>query len=137
MKNIISQIIKFLGVSGIGWILDFCTYTLLGFVCNNLAINNVISSWVGVTFVFAFSRKKIFLDNNHISIKWKYLIYLLYQAILIFLISKLLVIVNMLILEYVAISFVQNISAIASKVIVTPITMITNFIVMKIVIEKL
>ena len=137
MKNLIPQAVKFLGFSGIGWILDFFTYTLLGIFSENLALNNIISSWVGVTFVFMFATKKIFSDNNHIPLKLKYLIYLLYQVILIFLISKLLVEVDIFIVEKIKLDFIMKFSAIISKIFVTPITMVVNFIVMKIIVEKL
>jgi len=131
------QAIQFVGLSGIGWLLDFATYTLLGSVSGNLVLNNTISSWVGVTFVFIFATRKVFQNNSKISLKWKYVIYILYQCILIFFISKLLDVVNVFILENIAIQLIQQFSAILSKIIITPITMVLNFIVMKNVIEKL
>ena len=66
---------KFIGLSGIGWILDFGTYTGLGLVWNNLVVNNTISSWVGVTFVFIFATRKVFNNVSKIPLKWKYVIY--------------------------------------------------------------
>ena len=60
MKKLLLQALKFLGLSGIGWILDFSVYTILGFFSENLVLNNYISSWVGVTFVFIFATRKIF-----------------------------------------------------------------------------
>ena len=131
------QAIQFVGLSGIGWLLDFATYTVLGFVSENLVLNNTISSWVGVTFVFIFATRKVFQNNSKISLKWKYVIYILYQCVLIFFISKLLDVVNIFIIENIAIQLIQQFSAILSKIIVTPITMVLNFIVMKNVIEKL
>ena len=137
MKNLISQAVKFLGFSGVGWILDFFTYSLLEIFSGNLALNNIVSSWVGVTFVFMFATKKIFRNNNHIPLKLKYFIYLFYQVILIFLISKLLVEVDNFILEKINLEFIFKFSATISKIFVTPITMIINFIVMKIIVEKI
>lgn len=137
MKKLLMQAIQFVGLSGIGWLLDFATYTLLGFVSENLVLNNTISSWVGVTFVFIFATRKVFQNNSKISLKWKYLIYILYQCVLIFFISKLLDVVNLFIIENITIELILNFSAIISKIIVTPITMVLNFIVMKNVIEKL
>ena len=32
MKKLFLQAVKFIGLSGIGWILDFTTYTILGFI---------------------------------------------------------------------------------------------------------
>ena len=90
MKMLLKQIVKFVGISGIGWLLDFFTYTSLSFCSHNIVINNIISSWIGVTFVFIFATRKVFKNNSRISLKKKYAIYLAYQLILIYLISKLL-----------------------------------------------
>ena len=137
MKKLFIQAMKFIGLSGIGWILDFGTYTGLGLVWNNLVVNNTISSWVGVTFVFIFATRKVFDNVSKIPLKWKYVIYLLYQCILIFLISKLLNKINVILVTNIEISFVQQFSAIIAKILVTPLTMFLNFLVMKGIIEKL
>ncbi len=137
MKNLIIQAVKFIGVSGIGWILDFFIYTCLGLLSENLILNNTISSWVGVTFVFIFATRKIFKNKSRISLKWKYLIYIVYQIILIFLISKFLGLINIFIINNIDLQIIKDFSPILSKIIVTPITMILNFIVMKNIVEKL
>lgn len=137
MLDLLKQAVKFIGLSGIGWILDFCTFTGLGFFSENVVVNNIISSWVGVTFVFIFATRKIFRNNSRISLKWKYLIYLLYQLVLILLISRLLGMVDLFIINNFTAGWIIRFSAIISKIAVTPITMILNFIVMKNVIEKL
>ena len=137
MKNLLKQAVKFVGLSGIGWILDFLTYTILGLISSNVVVNNIISSWIGVTFVFIFATRKVFQNQSQISLKWKYLIYLGYQVLLILLISKLLGQVNEFILVHNTISIIGRFSTIISKILVTPITMVLNFIVMKSVIERL
>lgn len=137
MKNLLKQAIGFVGLSGIGWILDFCTYTVLGFLSENLVLNNFISSWVGVTFVFIFATRKIFMNNSRIPLKWKYLIYIAYQFVLIFLVSILLGKIDGLITEYVTVGIILKFSFIISKIIITPITMVLNFFVMKGLIEKI
>ena len=137
MKKLFLQAIKFFGYSGIGWVLDFCAYTLLGQISSNLILNNTISSWIGVTFVFIFATRKIFKDNSHIPLIWKCLIYLLYQAVLIIVMSKLLDLINVVILAHTTAMFFVRYSYIMAKILVTPITMVLNFIVMKSVIEKL
>lgn len=131
------QVIKFVGVSGMGWILDFFTYTLLGFISTNLVINNIISSMVGVTLVFVFATRNIFWNNSRIPIKYKYVIYSLFQCILIFFISKLLNVVNVTIINHFEMELALKFSALISKTLVTPITMVLNFFVMKGVVEKL
>lgn len=135
--KLLQQAVRFVGLSGIGWILDFCTYTILGFFSGNLVVNNVISSWVGVTFVFIFATRKVFQNNSRISLKWKYLIYLLYQCVLIFLVSLLLKEVDQAICKWITIEMIQTCSSIIAKILITPITMILNFFVMKGVIEKI
>lgn len=137
VKNLLKQAVKFVGLSGIGWILDFLTYTILGFISSNVVVNNIISSWIGVTFVFVFATRKVFQNQSQISLKWKYLIYLGYQVLLILLISKLLGQVNEFILVHNTIRIIGRFSTIISKILVTPITMVLNFIVMKSVIERL
>lgn len=137
MKKLIKQAISFIGLSGIGWLLDFGVYTLLGIISNRLEINNMISSWVGVTFVFIFSTRTVFISNSKIPLKAKYLIYIVYQFVLILLMSKLLRYLNSVILSYFTLWFIQKFSAIISKILITPITMILNFFVMKGLIEKL
>lgn len=137
MKSLLKQGLKFVGFSGIGWILDFCIYTVLGIWSQSLQINNTISSWVGVTFVFVFSTRHVFKNNSRISLKWKYGIYLLYQCVLIFVISKLLSIINGFILNYVELEIVRSCSSIIAKILITPVTMTLNFFVTKIIIEKI
>jgi gtrA-like protein len=137
VKNLLKQAVKFVGLSGIGWILDFLTYTILGLISSNVVVNNIISSWIGVTFVFIFATRKVFQNQSQISLKWKYLIYLGYQVLLILLISKLLGQVNEFILVHNTIRIIGRFSTIISKILVTPITMVLNFIVMKSVIERL
>lgn len=137
MKKLLKQALGFIGLSGIGWILDFMTYTLLGFVSDKLFINNIISSLVGVTFVFIFATRKVFQNNSKIPLKWKYFIYVVYQLVLIFLISKLLSIIALFIVENIDIAIVISLAGVIAKILVTPVTMVLNFFVMKGIIEKI
>ena len=137
MKRLLGQAVRFIGLSGIGWILDFSTYIVLSRICENLVLDNFISSWVGVTFVFIFATRKIFENNSRIDLKWKYLIYIVYQVLLIFLVSKLLGLIDSFIVSNISLAVVTRFSAIIAKILVTPITMIMNFFVMKGLIEKL
>ena len=137
MKTLLKQAVKFIGLSGIGWIIDFSTYSGLCLLYNNIVVNNIISSWIGVTFVFIFATRKIFKNTSNISLRIKYIVYLCYQMILIFAISKLLGYVNNYIISNITMEMVVSLSSIISKIVVTPITMIMNFIVMKSIIEKI
>lgn len=133
----LKQIVNFLGFSGVGWILDFATYTIFALLSVNLFLCNVFGAIVGVTFVFIFSTRYIFQNNSKIPLITKYFIYIFYQALLVFLISKLLVWVNLMLNQYGYFSFIIKFSPILSKILITPITMICNFIVLKGIIEKL
>ena len=117
--------------------MDFCIYNALGFICSNLTINNIISSGVGVTFVFIFATRKVFQNNSKIPLKWKYVIYLAYQILLILLASKILSYINLFILSHITIELIVKFAPMLSKIIITPFTMLLNFIVMKGLIEKL
>lgn len=137
LKKILIQGIKFIGLSGIGWLLDFSMFAILKIVSANLVVNNIISSWVGVSFVFLFATRKVFQNNSRISLKCKYFVYLLYQCVLIFVISKILERINGFILANVMINNIETFSPLISKILVTPITIMLNFIVMKGIIERL
>lgn len=137
VKKLLKQAVQFVGLSGIGWILDFTTYTLLGLVSDKLFINNIISSLVGVTFVFIFATRKVFQNSSKIPLKWKYFIYVVYQLVLIFLISKLLSFIALFIVENIDIAIVISLSGVIAKILVTPVTMVLNFFVMKGIIEKI
>lgn len=137
MKKLIRQVLGFIGISGIGWILDLCTYTVLGLVSDHLFVNNMISSWVGVTFVFAFATWKVFRNNSRIPLPCKYLIYLVYQFILILLVSKILTVVDAFIVSHITVALIVSFSSIIAKIFITPITMVLNFLVMKGIMEKI
>lgn len=137
MKELFKQVIKFVGLSGIGWILDFSVYVVLGLITDNFMLNNILSSWVGVTFVFIFSTRKIFQNNSKISLGLKYLVYIVYQCVLIFVVSKVLEEIAAFIVMNVEISTIISLAPIIAKIIITPITMVLNFFIMKGLIEKL
>ena len=137
LRHLLRQILRFLGLSGIGWLLDFAVYTLLSLRMENLALVNVISSLVGASFVFLFSTRFVFRDSHRVPLALKYAIYIVYQLLLIFLISKLLAWVAAGIALHAPWSLLRRLAAILSKILVTPITMTVNFLAMKAVIEKL
>ena len=137
MNNLLKQIINFLGFSGIGWILDFTMYTLLAYIGINLFICNVVGAVVGLTFVYIFSTRYIFKNTGRIPLWGKYIIYIAYQIIQVYLVSKLLVIVNNILVTHISLTFIQTFSPVISKCLVTPITMVLNFIILKNMIEKI
>lgn len=139
LKKILKQFINFLFLSGIGWLIDFTLYLLFSNVFNLKIIHsNILSSIPAVTFVFFVSTQKVFSKNNSkISLKEKYLIYFLYQLILIVLISLLAQYLYLLSLKNISMNVELKLLKIIIKILITPITMLINFIVMKFLIEKL
>lgn len=136
MKKIIVQAISFFGLSGIGWIIDMCIYSIMSNFNIQTIIANIISSFVAVTFVYTTSTKKIFKNiNKDFNVKKKYIVYIVYQ-ILIVLISS--TVINFLSNEIIncEIGIISHYYKIFAKIFVTPFTMITNFVFMKFLIEK-
>ena len=126
-KNIFKQAFHFFLVSGVGWCLDFSLYLILTKIFGfKVSYANMISSIPAVTYVFIMSNKKIFSNKkSKINLKYKYIIYFIYQIIL----------VNNT--KLVDIIFIQQNIKILVKILITPITMFSNFIVMKNLIEKI
>ena len=137
LHHLLYQAIRFVGLSGIGWLLDFTVYTVLSFIMEDLALVNMLSSLVGASFVFVFSTRFVFKNSRRVPLAVKYVIYVLYQLVLIFLISHLLAFINSLILSIFSIKLIVSLAPTLSKIIVTPITMVINFFVMKLLTEKL
>lgn len=138
MHKFLRQIIRFIGVSGIGWIIDFSLYNVLALFFRQLDLINVLSSLAAVCFVFWTSVRTAFKKNrSQISLRWKFAIYILYQLVLIALVSKLLLSMHLDIQKNLTGTAFFRFSAVIAKVLVTPITMITNFFVMKILVEKI
>lgn len=139
-RKLLEQFIHFLTVSGIGWLIDFGLYTAIGkYTAIPTSWANMISGIPALTFVFCISTRKIFQKTaGRLSIGTKYVIYFMYQMVLLFLVSHL--------CERLFGIFVRNIPTeygideiyikLFSKVCITPITMVCNFIVMKFLSEK-
>ena len=72
MKKVLIEGLKFIGFSGIGWLIDTTIYLILTSIFKlNVDVSNIFSSLVGVTFVFIMSTRKIFVSNSKINIKVK------------------------------------------------------------------
>lgn len=137
MKKIIIQAFSFFGLSGIGWLIDMSIYSILTYFNVYTILANIISSFVAVTFVYLTSTKKIFVNiNDSFNVKKKYIVYILYQVIIVLISST---IINLIAenLVNIDIKLITDYAKISAKIIVTPFTMITNFIFMKFLIEKI
>lgn len=136
IKILLVQFIKFLFVSGTGWIIDFGIYSVLTEVFKfQIIYSNILSSIPAISFVFIISTKKIFKKSDRgFSIKQKYLIYTIYQIFLVFFIS--------LLGQFLYEIFIKNevnfnLLKVVIKIMITPITMIMNFFVIKYLVEKI
>lgn len=141
MKKIIIQALKFFCVSGVGWIMDFGIYCLLTYGFHfNVMLANIISSVPAITYVFLVSTHKIFARKiGKIPLGVKYVIYLVYQLVQVLAISALgQLLFNWLIKPVTrwGIKFFINNLKLIIKICITPITMILNFIIMKLLSEK-
>jgi putative flippase GtrA len=124
--------IKFTFVSGIGFIIDFIIYNILTLIFHiNVGISNMISSLVGVTFVFFTSTKHIFENNtSNIKLKYKYLIYVVYQIVLILVASRVIIVFKNFFISS-NIMLVAKYAKILAKIFITPFTLTINYFVMK------
>ena len=136
LKKLLKQFMKFLFVSGTGWLIDFSLYFIFTNILKyEIFYSNILSSIPAITFVFIVSVKKIFKKKqNGISIRKKYIMYFLYQMLLVFLISLLgQFLYSIIVKDSIELKFVK----VFIKIIITPLTMIINFFVMKFLAEKL
>ena len=136
--SIPAQILQFVSISGVGWLIDFGCYILLAhFTDWNVGIINMISAVPAITFVFFTSTIKTFINNfTGIPVWLKYVIYLSYQFLLLILVSY----INFLLFRY-----LHNDASIPevfepylkliTKILITPITMTCNFLVLKKLLE--
>ncbi|MCH5207642.1 MAG: GtrA family protein [Oscillospiraceae bacterium] len=133
------KFIKFFFTSGIGFIMDFVTYTILTQLMNfEVLYANCISSIIGAVFVFFVSTHKIFEKGKGIlPMPAKYAVYIVYQLLLIFLVSKLGEFINELIITYINVDLILQYSKLVCKVLITPVIMVCNFLVVRFIAEKI
>lgn len=132
------QAVQFIGISGVGWLIDFAIFNFLHLAVENVAVCNWISSLVAISFVFAVSTRRTFVQKNGgINLKLKFMIYVFYQLLLILAMSALLSVINAKLQTVFSEPDLAKYSAMIAKIAVTPITMVLNFIVMKFLIERI
>lgn len=135
-----SKLFRFILVSGAGWGIDFAIYTVLvKLFFQGVFIANCISSLLAITFVFFIATRKVFESNSgRLSLRSKYLLYIMYQIILILFISWLAAVLNRELSSFFHnFILIKENTELVSKVMITPVTMILNFIVMKYLVEKI
>ena len=137
MNRMLKQFIRFILISGTGWLIDVGVYSILALVFNlKVFFSNLAGSILAITFVFYVSTKKIFDSNKkNFPLVIKYIIYFMYQLILIILVS-----IIMQKLYFISGNYFQinaNHLKIILKIFVTPFTMVLNFFVLKFLSERL
>lgn len=140
MKKLIKQFLSFIAVSGVGFIIDFTIYCYLtGFAKFPVAFANMMSAVPAITWVFIFSTRKIFRATKYgWSIGVKYAVYLSYQAILLVIVSSLAQwLYNILFPYTVNMWLIGKYLNLVCKCMITPITMVCNFVVIKFLAERI
>lgn len=139
MRNL-REFVLFAIISGLGVIIDFVImWCSLSFIGLTPFLSNCIGSTFGISFVFFVSSHKLFINKGHL-IYVKFLVYLIYSVGLIFVASSIiqylsyidiiLKLQNILLLKFLP-------QPVFAKIIVTPFTLIINFIVAKLLIERI
>ena len=137
MKKIIKQAINFFCVSGVGWIIDFLIFILLTHIGISEVIANIVSSFFAITFVYLVSTDKIFKNiNKNLNLKKKFILYILYQIIVVSVFSVFIGLITKYINNNIDMEIVLKYSQLIAKILVTPITMLLNFAFMKFLIER-
>lgn len=133
-RSLLALLRLFLGfafLSGLGWLCDFGTFTLLvklfdvpGFIAN------FVSSYVGVTFVWFTSLKTVFGRTG--AARGRFLFaYWGFQFVSILAYSQLLHLVVGWLQTPGLPAWLQANAAVAAKIIITPFNLVTNFLFMK------
>jgi putative flippase GtrA len=121
---------RFVGVSGLGWLLDLALFTVLNFGTNlSHFVANLFSAGVAVTFVFLVSARYIFFYEGRFLLL-KLLAYIGFNLVAITAASAAIeIIANImsgLIAPYVQASYA--VSGLLAKIAVTPLTLAANFL---------
>ena len=123
--------ITFVLLSGVGWLCDFVTFTLLVKLFNVHSFEaNFVSSYAGVTFVWFTSLKRVFKfsGKGHSTFL---LVYWCFQFVSILIYSQLLDMIVHVIPSVFQLAQISQNPEIAAKIIITPFSLLTNFIFMK------
>ena len=139
LRQLLNQIVRFLLVSGTGWLVDFTIYIVLTLRFNfDVMPANILAAIPAITFVFIVSTRQIFIKKKSIrTLKVKYLIYFIYQMIFLVIISALGQFLYSLVILHIEQTFVLEHAKLIVKIFITGITVTVNFIFMKVLVEKL
>lgn len=133
--KIFKQFFHFSLVSGIGWLLDICIFLSLVYFSPFIPLfSNIISSFVAITYVYFISIRKIFVSQTNDKLVG-FFVYIIYQIISILSFSFLIQFINNLLVNL-PFELIDS-SELASKIIVTPFTLLTNYFFMKLLLERI
>lgn len=141
MGKLLKKLFQFMIVSGVGWLLDFGIFTLLTKASGlSIVVANYLSSLAAVTFVFFVSTWKILSNrtDGH-SRQAKYGVYVAYQLALITGVSFLAQWLHALMRDWPLISSLPLLAGntkLLAKILITPITMLCNFFVLRQISER-
>lgn len=113
------KFLRFSCIAGFGWMLDMVIYSTLISSHVRIALANVFSGFIGVTFSYFMSARVVFYYQGGF-LATKFALYVLYNSISILLFS--------LIIETVSLQF--GVNPIWMKCFITPVTLSLNFIVL-------
>ncbi len=134
----VRRALSFIGISGIGWLMDFAVYSLLvGAFHVPLDWSAAISAVPAVTFVFFTTTQKTFhVRKSRLPLWVKYACYIAYQAVLLLIMAAMVLkIAGWLDTLGVLASF--GVNKYLSKILVTPFTMAANYFVLRQLIERM
>lgn len=118
---------KFIFISGIGWLIDFSLFSFfINYWKGPISALNMCSSIIAATFVYFTSTYKIFKVNDS-SINKKYYLYVAYQLISISIFSFFIEWLSMF-LFHSQYKFVLLGPELVTKILITPLNLVTNFI---------
>jgi len=137
--SLLGKFIRFLGVSGIGWLIDFSIYCVLVFAFHVSVFKaNILSAIPAVTFVFFLSVRKVFAKKNSYFPLWlKYVAYICYTVILLLMVSAIGQWGYRIIMRYDLLAIFRSFAPVLVKCGITGITMLCNFFVMKFMVEAI
>jgi len=134
-NKIISQFLRFMVTSGLGW---FLAMTILWVLVKYVAISIFWANWAGdlvaVTYVYCVSVRKIFWhDGNYL--KLKFVVWIVYTAFMINLASVFTNLTGSFMVNA-ALLASRPVAALAAKVLITPFSLALNFFVARFLLER-
>jgi len=137
--SLLDKFIRFLGIAGIGWLIDFSIYCGLFFIFHIPVFwANISGAIPAVTFVFFVSVRKIFVrKGSNIPLWVKYAIYVCYTIVLLLIVSALGQWGYDIVMHYELFTVFRAYAAILIKCGITGLTMICNFFMLKFLAEAI